>query len=94
MVFSAREGRKSLGSFCCNTHRRYRGKECSTHYITLEQLQKLMLEDIRRHACLAAKDKEKYIDYLFSLYQKKMDEGAFVKQKELDAVSNRLKELD
>ena len=94
MVFSAREGRKSLGSFCCNTHRRYRGKECSTHYITLEQLQELMLEDIRRHACLAAKDKEKYIDYLISLYQKKMDEGAFVKQKELDAVSNRLKELD
>lgn len=34
------------------------------------------------------------MDYLISLYQKKMDEGAFVKQKELDAVSNRLKELD
>ena len=38
IVFSTREGRKSLGSFCCNTHRRYRGKECSTHYITPDQI--------------------------------------------------------
>lgn len=94
MVFSAREGRKSLGSFVCNTHRRYRGKECSTHYITLEQMKELMLEDIKRHASLAVADKDQYVEYLASLYQKKMDEGSESKQKELTAVNQRLKELD
>ena len=94
MVFSARAGRKSRGAFVCNTHRRYRGKECSTHYITLEQMEQLMLEDIRRHAALAAADREQYIEYLTSLYQKKMDEGAESKQREMTAVTQRINELE
>ena len=43
MVFSSRTGRKSKGHFCCNKHRRYGGKECSAHYITLEQLEAILL---------------------------------------------------
>ena len=43
MVFSARTGRRSKGNFCCNKHRRYGGKECSAHYITLEQIEQIII---------------------------------------------------
>lgn len=58
MVFSARNGRKSKGHFCCNKHRRYGGTECSSHYITMEQIEEILLTDIRKHASLASEDKE------------------------------------
>ncbi len=38
----------------CNTHRHYGGKECSPHYITLEQVTELLLDDIRKHAALSS----------------------------------------
>lgn len=59
--------RKSLGSFSCNTNRRYGGKFCTTHYITLEQVKSIVLEDIRRNAMLASEDTGRYIDYLMQL---------------------------
>lgn len=42
MVFTTRKNRKSKGHFSCNTHRRYGGKKCSSHYITLEQVTELL----------------------------------------------------
>lgn len=94
MIFSARKGRRSKGSFCCNTHRRYRGKECSSHYINLEQLEELLLEDIQRHASLAASNREAYVQYLTELYRKKVKEGYFARQYELDTINNRLNEVE
>ena len=94
MVFSRREGRKSKGHFSCNTHRRYRGKECSTHYITLEQLKELLLGDIQRHASLVAADKEKYVEYLMAIFEEKQNQGHASERKELDAIRRRISELD
>lgn len=73
MVFSARTGRKSLGHFCCNKHRRYGGTECSNHYITLEQVRELLLGDIRTHATLAAADRDKYAEYLLRLSKRELN---------------------
>ncbi len=67
MVFSTRKGRKSKGHFSCNKHRRYGGKECSAHYITLEQVTELLLGDIQKHAALAAEDRDAYVEHLIQL---------------------------
>ena len=61
------ERRKSLGTFSCNANRRYGGKVCTTHYISLEQVKAIVLADIRRHAMLAAEDADAYADYLIGL---------------------------
>lgn len=63
------ERRKSLGTFSCNANRRYGGKVCTTHYISLEQVKAIVLADIRRHAMLAAEDADAYADYLMGLSQ-------------------------
>ena len=94
MVFTARHGRKSLGHFTCNKHRRYGGDECSAHYITLEQIKDVLLEDIRRHASLAAEDKEKYIAYLMQLSEKEWNGEKAPYQKEADQCQRRMSELD
>ena len=94
MVFSARKGRKSKGYFCCNKHRRYGGKECSKHYITLEQIEEILLTDIRKHAALATEDKEKYAEHLRQLSMRNSDGEAEVNQRELAKCQNRMKELD
>lgn len=94
MVFSSRTGRKSKGYFCCNKHRRYGGKECSKHYITLEQIEEILLTDIRKHAALAAEDKEKYAEHLKELAIKNSDGETESNQKELVRCQNRIEELD
>lgn len=72
MAFCSRkkdERGKSLGTFSCNANRRYGGKVCTTHYISLEQVKAIVLADIRRHAMLVAEDADAYADYLMSLSQ-------------------------
>lgn len=94
MVFSARTGRSSKGHFCCNKHRRYGGKECSAHYITLEQVEAILLEDIRRHAALVASDKEAYVELLLDLAEKGTSGHRRQTLKELDDCQKRRDELD
>lgn len=94
MVFSSRTGRKSLGHFCCNKHRRYGGTECSNHYITLEQVRELLLCDIRAHASLAAADKDKYIEYLMNLSEQEWNGEKDSYQKEVIECQRRLGALE
>lgn len=59
MAFCSRkkdERRKSLGSFSRNANRRYGGKVCTTHYISLEQVKAIVVADIRHHDMLVAED--------------------------------------
>lgn len=94
MVFSSRTGRKSLGHFCCNKHRRYGGTECSNHYITLEQIRELLLGDIRTHATLAAADRDKYAEYLLHLSKREWNGEKASYQKEADGCQRRMTELE
>ena len=94
MVFSARKGRKSKGHFCCNKHRRYGGTECSSHYITLEQIEEILLTDIRKNASLASEDKEKYAEHLKELSIRNSDGETEVNQKELAKCQKRMEDLD
>lgn len=94
MVFSSRTGRKSKGHFCCNKHRRYGGKECSAHYITLEQVEEILLEDIRRHAMLAAEDRDMYVQHLTRLSEQEWNGEQASWQKEAEKCRQRLSEID
>lgn len=85
--------RKSLGSFSCNTNRRYGGKFCTTHYITLEQVKSIVLEDIRRNAMLASEDTGRYIDYLMQLSKAGQADERNALKKELETSRHRLAEL-
>lgn len=96
MAFCSRkkdERRKSLGTFSCNANRRYGGKVCTTHYISLEQVKAIVLADIRRHAMLAAEDADAYADYLMGLSQAGQLSEQKAMKKELDAAQRRLSEL-
>ena len=96
MAFCSRkkdERRKSLGTFSCNANRRYGGKVCTTHYISLEQVKAIVLANIRRHAMLVAKDADAYADYLMSLSQTGHLSEQKAMKKELDAAQRRLSEL-
>lgn len=94
MVFSSRTGRKSKGHFCCNKHRRYGGKECSAHYITLEQLEAILLEDIRRHASLTVEDMDAYVDYLLEIAESGASGKRNLLTKEMDTLRRRQEELN
>ena len=94
MVFSSRTGRRSVGHFCCNKHRRYGGTECSSHYITLEQVTELLLGDIRTHASLAAADTDRYVEHLMTLSEQNWNGEKASYQKEADKCRHRISELD
>lgn len=94
MVFSSRKGRKSVGNFRYNKHRRYGGKECSSHYINVEQVEEILLGDIRRHAMLAAEDKDFYMEHLMKLSEHKWNGERSSYQKEADNRKRSLLEID
>ena len=107
MVFGAEQGSRREGSnamYCCPTFRRFGHKDCSGHYIYMDDLSAVVLEDIRRHAHLAAADKERYVEYLMGLSEQgrsgeleswKKESGQCLRRlDELDAILRRLYEDD
>lgn len=86
MVFTTRKNGKSKGHFSCNTHRRYGGKKCSSHYITLEQVTELLLGDIQKHAALAAADHDAYVEHLVQLSERESNGERISQQKEADTL--------
>ena len=96
MVFSSWACAKGgvTGKFSCAKYRRYGGNECSAHNIGLSDLKTLVLEDIRRHASLAAADREQYVDYLVSLSSREWDGERASWTKEAERCRKRLDELD
>ena len=96
MGFSAehRADGSTTGRFSCAKYRRYGGKECSRHNVSLSDLNAIVLEDIRRNASLAAADRERYVDYLVSLSSREWDGERTAWVKESERCRRRLDELD
>ena len=86
--------RKSAGWYCCNKYRRYGSKECSGHNISIEAVSEVVLEDIRRHAAFAAADKERYVEHLVCLSERKLNGEQMSWHRELENCQRRLSELD
>ena len=84
----------SKGRFTCAQNRRYGGKMCSCHYITLEQVNAVVLGDIRRHASLAAADTQRYAEYLARISRQGHTTDKSAWEKELTEANSRLAQLD
>ena len=97
MVYGADLGSRrggSNGMFCCPTHRRFRKSDCTGHYIYLDDLYTVVLEDIRHHASLAAADRERYVEYLMGLSEQGQSGERQSWKKEMERSQRRLAELD
>ena len=93
-AFNRKSSRDSKGRFTCAQNRRYGGKMCSCHYITLEQVNAVVLGDIRRHASLAAADTQRYAEYLARISRQGHTTDKSAWKKELDEANSRLAQLD
>ena len=72
--------------------RRYGGKKCSSHYITLEQVTELLLGDIQKHAALAAADHDAYVEHLVQLSERESNGERISQQKEADTLLQHIYE--
>ena len=94
LAFNRKSSRDSKGRFTCAQNRRYGGKMCSCHYITLEQVNAVVLGDIRRHASLAAADTQRYAEYLARISRQGHTADKSAWEKELTEANSRLAQLD
>ena len=92
MAFSSTTG--TTGRYSCAKYRRYGCNECSPHTINLSDLYDVVLDDIRRHASLAAADRDRYVEYLMGLSQRDWDGERASWAKEAERCQKRLDELD
>ncbi|MGN1106508.1 MAG: recombinase family protein [Huintestinicola sp.] len=65
---STKKRRTSIGTYRCQTAIRHGLSACSGHNIQFEQLYTVVLDDIKRHASLAAENTDKYIKCLTDTY--------------------------
>ena len=95
MVYSKNNSaRSSIGNYACSIHKRYGRKECSYHYITIENLSQIVLESIKSNAALAAADEKKYIQFLVSQSELKYSIENAANEKEVAKIKKRVAEID
>ena len=78
----------------CTRNQRYGKRDCTTHNITFDQVETVVLNDIRKHAGLAAENIKEYTDYLISISESKINGEKASFQKEADKSEKRLTEID
>jgi hypothetical protein len=94
MWFTSRNGRKSLGYYTCGRSKlRVPKRGCSTHYITLEQLDSLVLNDVTYIVSLVQKDKKVFINRLIESAEKDLIEANSRNSSELDNCTARIEEI-
>lgn len=94
MSYQVRNNRSASASFACNVYRRHGKAYCSMHYITYEQLQELVLQDIRYHAQMSVDCTEEYVRELLNKSEIKGQSEKTFKEKELQKTQGRIAELD
>ena len=96
LSFSVRR-RKTMpdgGAYKCWRYMRYGKEECTSHYITLDQISEVILEDIRRQARFAKYCRTGYMQLLMEEQQLR-DEEEMAKQKEnSEQAQKRLTQID
>ena len=82
------------GKFKCWYYSRYGTKYCSSHYITLEQLTAVLLDDIRRQAYYAKNFRLQYLQDLTAAQTKRDTEALAEKRGAMERDKARLSQLD
>ena len=88
------DGGKSIGSYRCQTSIRHGTSACDSHYITFEQLYAVVLDDIRRHASLAAEDTDTYVEMLINVAQSEHNGETISYTKEIEKSRKRISDLE
>lgn len=88
------DNHKSKGCYRCARHIRYGKGECSSHYITIEQVEAVVLNDIQRHVKLAAENAEKYADYLKGISERDKNGEMISCKRNFEKAKKRSSEID
>ena len=92
-ALSLYHGDRRVASFCCVTYRSFGKKYCTAHYTRYDTLYRYVLEDIRKHAKKAIKNKEELLQEIINHRTKTNEEEHKNKIKENQRIEKRLKEI-
>lgn len=95
MYFSARPYRKTEGYYSCGRSRlRTSRRGCSAHYITMEEMNGLVLSEIRKVAASVKSDKNAFVQNLIQKAEDEVESANAKTSKELDESHARIEKLD
>lgn len=96
LSFSVRH-RKTMpdgGEYKCWRYMRYGKSECTSHYITLDQISEVVLEDIRRQARFAKYCRSGYMQLLMEEQQLRDEEEMEEREEMAEAANQRLEQIE
>ncbi|MBR2927924.1 MAG: recombinase family protein [Oscillospiraceae bacterium] len=94
MSFHFNQGNHDIKYYSCNTHNSGLRKCSSTHYIRVDFLEQVVLYEVRRLAAFANEYEDDFIKSMMGRSAKVLETDRTRKQRELDVLLARDKELD
>ena len=92
--FHFNQNNHDIKFFSCQNHNSGYRKCSKTHYIRLDFLEQVVLYEIKRLACFASEYENDFIKAMIGRSAKVAENGRIRKQRELDALTARDRELD
>ena len=92
--FHFNQNNHDIKFFSCQNHNSGYRKCSKTHYIRLDFLEQVVLYEVKRLACFASEYENDFIKVMIGHSAKVAENGRFRKQRELDALTARDRELD
>ena len=92
--FHFNQNNHDIKFFSCQNHNSGYRKCSKTHYIRLDFLEQVVLYEVKRLACFASEYENDFIKAMIGRSAKVAENTAIRKQRELDALSARERELD
>ena len=92
--FHFNQNNHDIKFFSCQNHNSGYRKCSKTHYIRLDFLEQVVLYEVKRLACFASEYENDFIKAMIGRSAKVAENTAFRKQRELDALTARDRELD
>ena len=92
--FHFNQNNHDIKFFSCQNHNSGYRKCSKTHYIRLDFLEQVVLYEVKRLACFASEYENDFIKAMIGCSAKVAENGRIRKQRELDALTARDRELD
>lgn len=94
LTLAKQNDRKGNGNFACSTSRKKGKAYCSFHYITYDNLYKIVLEDIRKQANVAKSYEQEFVEAVTEFKLKKQKEQCSKNERNIEKANLRLSELE
>lgn len=86
--------RKGNGSFACSKSRKMGKAYCSFHYISYDNLYRIVLEDIKEQASIVKNCEQEFIEAVTELKLKKQKEQCVKNERNIEKAKQRIDELE